>query len=77
MLSMKLMQGKVVGGAVVVDGEALEEGALVTVLVRDESDVSLTDEDEDELVAAREEIARGEFLTTPELFELLRRQRER
>ncbi len=77
MESMKLVQGKVIDGAVVVDGEKLEEGALVTVLMRDEDEVALSPEDEDELAAARDEIARGEFLTAIELFDLLRRQRER
>ena len=77
MRSMKLVQGKVIDGAVVVDGEPLEEGALVTVLMRDEHNVSLSPEDEDELIAAHEEIARGEYLTTGDLFDLLRRQRER
>ncbi|OGQ26380.1 MAG: hypothetical protein A2138_19760 [Deltaproteobacteria bacterium RBG_16_71_12] len=77
MKPMKLVQGKVIDGAVVVDGERLEEGALVTVLVRDEDEVALSPEDEDELIAAREEIARGDYLTTGELFDLLRRQRER
>lgn len=72
---MKLVQGKVVDGAVVVDGERLVEGAEVTVLVREEQDGRLSSDDEDELLAAREEVARGDYLTTSELFDLLKRQR--
>lgn len=75
---MKLVQGHVIGGVVVVvDDENIKDGALVTVLVEETYPAPLTSNDEDELIAASAEVGGGEYLTTTELFELLRRQRSR
>jgi hypothetical protein len=48
---MKIATGKVIGGKVIVEGAEFEEGASVTVLARDdEGGVTLTPEEEAELV---------------------------
>ena len=71
---MKLATGTVVGGKVVVEGEALAEGSTVTVVVPDpEEGFDLSGEDEAELLESLAEIQRGEFLIPDELFAKLRR----
>ncbi len=71
---MQVTTGTVVGGKVVVDGVSLVEGAVVTVLSREpEEPFALSVEDEDELLAAMAEIARGEFISAEELLESIRK----
>lgn len=71
---MRVARGKVVGNTVVVQGEALPEGAEVTVWV-DEDGFDLDRESLDELAAADAAIERGEGLTLDELMERIRRIR--
>ena len=71
---MQVTTGTVVGGKVVVDGVSLVEGAVVTVLSREpEEPFALSVEDEDELLAAMAEIARGESMSAEELLESIRK----
>ena len=49
---MRISKGKVVDGLVVVDGDPLDEGSTVTVLVSDERTFTLDTEDEAALVQA-------------------------
>jgi hypothetical protein len=67
---MQVTTGTVVGGKVVVEGVPLVEGAVVTVLSREADEpLTLSLEDEDELIEAMAEIARGEFVSAEDLFE--------
>ncbi len=71
---MKVATGTVIDGKVVVEGEPLEEGAKVTVVLReDEEFFELTPEEEAEVLASIAEIERGEYITGEELLERLRR----
>ncbi|HTO50313.1 MAG TPA: hypothetical protein VML91_21945 [Burkholderiales bacterium] len=71
---MKVATGTVIDGKVVVEGEPLEEGTKVTVVLReDEEFFELTPEEEAELLASIAEIERGEYITGEELLERLRR----
>jgi hypothetical protein len=64
--------GAVVGGKVVVEGVSLVAGAVVTMLSREtEESVTLSLDDEDELLAAIAEIERGEFFSAAELLDSL------
>jgi hypothetical protein len=72
---MKIATGKVVGGKVVVDGVALDEGASVTVLARDdESGFTLSDEEEAELLLSIAEADRGETISAEEVLKKLVRR---
>ncbi|OHB76815.1 MAG: hypothetical protein A2Z25_04020 [Planctomycetes bacterium RBG_16_55_9] len=70
---MKVVSGKVIAGRIVVEGEPLEEGCTVTVLVpeRDEAFV-LDSEAEASLLAAIAEADRGETITGEQLLSKLR-----
>jgi hypothetical protein len=71
---MKVATGTVIDGKVVVEGEPLEEGAKVTVVLRESEEYfDLTPEQEAELLASIDEIERGEYITGDELLERLRR----
>ncbi len=70
---MRITTGRVVDGRVVVEGEPLEEGAVVTVLSRDESDSFIASlEDEEFLLQSIAEVERGETVSAEELFRRLR-----
>ena len=72
---MQVITGTVVDGRVVVQGAALPEGALVTVLTRGANEsFTLSAEDEDELLEALAEIDRGEHLSLEKLLETLPRR---
>ena len=49
---MRISKGKVVDGHVIVEGEPLDEGSTVTVLVSDETTFTMNDEDETALLHA-------------------------
>ena len=73
---MKVMTGKVVGGIVVVEGVALDEGASVTVLAQDgEEGFTLSAEEEAELLLSIAEADRGETISAEEVLERLARRR--
>ncbi|MBC8281248.1 MAG: hypothetical protein H8E48_10715 [Chloroflexi bacterium] len=59
---MRITKGKVVGGHVVVEGDPLNEGSTVTVLVSDESQFTLSAEDEAALLQAIAEAERDELI---------------
>ncbi len=67
-LTMQIATGTVVNGKIVLEGVALTEGAVITVVVRGADETfSLTAEQEDELLAAMAEVERGECITLEEL----------
>jgi len=59
---MRITKGKVVGGQVVVEGDPLDEGSTVTVLVSDEKTFTLNPEDETALLQAIAEADRGDLI---------------
>jgi hypothetical protein len=69
---MQVATGTVVNGKIVLEGVPLTEGAVVTIVTRgaDES-FSLTEAQENELLAAMAEIERGEYLSLDELLQSL------
>ncbi len=69
---MQVATGTVVNGKVVVEGVPLAEGAVVAVIARgaDESFL-LTEEQENELLAAMTEIDRGDYETLEDLLRSL------
>ena len=72
---MKIATGKVVGGKVVVEGVTLEEGSSVTVLAKDdETGVTLSPEEEAEILLAIAEADRGETASAEEVLERLARR---
>ena len=72
---MKIATGKIVGGKVVLEGGAFEEGTSVTVLARDEEGgVTLTPEEEAELLLAIAEADRGEMVSAEEVLAKLARR---
>ncbi len=72
--SMQLATGTVVNGKVVVEGDSLPEGAVVTILVREADETfEVPPELEAELLASIAEADRGETISADELIERLRR----
>ena len=72
---MKIATGKVIEGKVVLEGVTLEEGSSVTVLARDEeSGVTLTPEEEAEMLLAIAEADRGETVPAEEVLAKLARR---
>jgi hypothetical protein len=73
---MKIATGKVIDGKVVLEGVALEEGASVTVLAKDdEGGLDLTPEEEAELLLSIAEADRGETVSADEVLAKLSRRR--
>jgi predicted transcriptional regulator len=72
---MQIATGTVIDGQIVLEGVPLTEGAVVTVISRgvDES-FTLTEAQEDELLAAMAEIERGEYYTLKDLLQSLPKQ---
>jgi hypothetical protein len=65
---MQVATGTVVDGKIILEGVALPEGALVTVLTRGADEgFTLSASQEDELLASMAEIERGQFLTLDDL----------
>ena len=65
---MQVATGTVVNGKVIVEGVALQEGALVAVVARGADEpFSLSVTQEEDLLAAMAEIQRGEFITLEQL----------
>ena len=74
MPSMQLATGTVVGGKVVVEGDPLPEGAIVTVLAREVDETfDVPPELEVELLESIAQADRGETISADELLERLRR----
>jgi len=71
---MKVATGKVVGGKVVVEGEPLAEGSVVTVVAREGDETfDVSSEDERALLEAIAQADRGHVVSWEELREQLRR----
>jgi len=74
MNSMQLATGIVVKGKVVVEGEPLLDGTVVTILAREADETfEVPPELEAELTASIAEADRGETISADELIERLRR----
>ena len=71
---MKVTTGRVVEGKVVLEGEPLAEGAVVTVLSREDSDTfDVSPEDEHALLEAIAQADRDQVISWERLREQLRR----
>lgn len=71
---MQLTSGIVVGGKVVVEGDPLPDGTVVTILARDADETfEVPPELETELQESLAEAARGETISADEVIERLRR----
>ena len=71
---MRVATGKVVGGKVVVDGEAFVDGAEVTIIAGEADELfTASPELEAALLAAVAEIERGEVVSASELLGRARR----
>lgn len=71
---MKVATGRVVGGKVVLEGEPLAEGAVVTVVVRDDEDTfEVSSEEERALLDAIAQADRGQVVGWDTFRERLRR----
>ena len=71
---MKVATGKVVKGKIVLEGEPLAEGSVVTVLAPEEDETfDLSPEEEKALLAAIAQAERGEVVSWEDLREQLRR----
>lgn len=69
---MRVATGKVISGKVVVEGEPLEEGAVVTVLAPEDNETfELNPEAEAALLAAIDEGERGEIVSGDEVLRKL------
>lgn len=72
-MTMQLTSGIVVGGRIVVEGEPLPDGTVVTILARDADETfEVPPEMETELSESLAEAARGETLPADEVIERLR-----
>jgi len=70
---MKVITGKVVAGRIEIEGESLEEGAIVTVLAPDRDEAfALDSQAETALLAALAEADRGEVVSGEQLLSKLR-----
>ena len=70
---MRIATGKVIDGTVVVEGAAFNEGAVVTILARDDDETfDLTPVQEAELLNAIAEAERGELIPADQLLKNLR-----
>jgi hypothetical protein len=71
---MKIATGKVVGGKVVLEGEPLAEGSVVTVVAREDDETfEVSPEEERALLEAIAQADRGQVVSWEELREQLRR----
>ena len=71
---MKVATGRVVGGKVVLEGEPLAEGLVVTVVARDDEETfDVSPEEERALLEAIAQADRGQVVSWEELREQLRR----
>ena len=68
---MRITKGTVVNGHIVVEGETLKEGSVVTVLVADERTFTLNPEEEAALLEAIAEADRGELVDADDVLKRL------
>ena len=69
---MRITKGKVVNGTIVVEGEALDEGSVVTVLVSDEHSFTLSSEEEAILLESVDQANRGQLIDAQDVLNRLR-----
>jgi hypothetical protein len=73
MFSMQLATGTVVGGKIVIEGEPLPEGTVVTILARENDETFFVPPElEAELLESMAEAERGETVPAGELLRRLR-----
>mgnify|MGYP001615041405 CR=1 FL=1 len=71
---MRVATGTVVGGKVVLNGDSFAEGAIVTILSRDDDETFVASpEQEAELLSAIAEVESGDGISSEQLLERLRR----
>ena len=71
---MKVATGRIVEGKVVLEGEPLAEGSVVTVVAREDDEAfDVSPEEERALLAAIAQAVRGQVVSWEELREQLRR----
>jgi hypothetical protein len=71
---MKVATGRIVGGKVVLEGEPLAEGSVVTVVAREDSETfEVSPEEERALLEAIAQADRGQVVSWEALREQLRR----
>jgi hypothetical protein len=71
---MKVATGRVVGGKVVLEGEPLAEGSVVTVVAREDDEAfDVSAEEEHALLEAIAQADRGQVVSWEQLREQLRR----
>jgi hypothetical protein len=74
MFHMQLATGTVVGGKVIVEGDPLPEGAVVTILAREADETfEVPPELEAELLESIAQADRGETISAEEMLDRLRR----
>ncbi len=74
MVAMQLAIGTVVGGKIIVDGDPLPEGAIVTILARESDETfEVPPELEAELSESIAQAERGETISAEEVLRRLRR----
>ena len=72
---MRIVSGRVVDGKVVIEGEALDEGTVVTVVAPEDGEAfELSPEDETELLASIEQADRGEVVPAATVLDRLQRR---
>jgi len=74
MIAMQLAIGTVVGGKIIVDGDPLPEGAIVTILARESDETfEVPPELEADLSESIAQAERGETISAEEVLRRLRR----
>lgn len=64
---MEVVTGRVVDGRIVVEGDALREGAMVTVLLEDQDDLALSADQATSLLRSAQQADEGRLLDAWEL----------
>ena len=71
---MQLTTGTVIGGKVVIEGDLLPDGTVVTILARDSDETFIVPPElEAELPESIAEADRGQFISADELLQRMRR----
>lgn len=74
-MRMQVATGTVLNGRIVIEGFPLPEGAVLTVVARGaDENFTLTEEQENELLASMAEVERGEFVSLDSLLASLPKQ---
>ncbi len=68
---MRITKGKVVNGNIIVEGESLDEGSVVTVLVSDEHAFTLSPEEEAILLESIDQADQGQLIDAQDVLKRL------